>query len=100
MTAEVEVASTAVAVEIEMEKTIIAAEEKVSIEISAEENLVALKMENNFLKLNAQIVELTKQAEQIQKQYPEYLKTLASKHGVDLTKYSFHALEGQFKRNQ
>ncbi len=76
------------------------AEEKAVVEISDEEKLVTLKMENNFLRITAQIAELQKQAEQIQKQYPDYIKTLASKYGVDVTKSSFHAIEGVFKKNQ
>ena len=76
------------------------AAETTKVAISAEEHNICLKMENQFLQITAQIVQLQKQAEGIQKQYPEHIKGLASKYGVDLAKNTFNAIEGVFTKNQ
>jgi hypothetical protein len=73
---------------------------KTKVAVSAEEHNIVLKMENEFLKVTTQITQLQRQAENIQKNFPEYLKSLAAKYSVDLTKNTFDALEGAFKRNQ
>ena len=77
-----------------------AVEERTRVVITAEEHNIALKMENEFLRLSQQISVFQKQAESIQKQYPEYVKSLASKYVVDLTKNTFQAIEGAFTKNQ
>ena len=74
--------------------------EKTKVAVSAEEHNIVLKMENEFLKVTTQITQLQKQAESIQRNFPEYLKSLAAKYSVDLTKNTFDAIEGAFKRNQ
>lgn len=68
------------------------------IAIAAEEHLIVLKMENQFLKVTTQIQQLQKEAENIQKQFPEYIKSLAAKYAVDITKNNFNALDGTFNK--
>lgn len=77
-----------------------AIEEKLVTEVSDAEKLIILRMENQFLQITQNITNLQRQVEQIQKQFPEYIKTLAAKYSVDLTKNTFHSVEGVFKKNQ
>lgn len=74
--------------------------EKTRVAITAEEHNVALRMENEFLKITTQITQLQQQAANIQKQFPEYIKSLATKYVVDVTKNTFNAIEGVFTKNQ
>jgi hypothetical protein len=77
-----------------------AEEEKVRVAITAEEHNIGLRLENQFLQFTTQIAQLQKQMENIQKQYPEYVKGLGTKYALDLTKYTFNAIEGVFTKNQ
>ena len=70
------------------------------VDISDAEKLVVLRMENEFLKAQQQIAALQKQSEGIQKNFPEYIKTLASKYSVDLTTSLFDSVQGAFTKKQ
>lgn len=75
-------------------------EERLRVEISDAEKVVVLRQENQFLQLTTQARELQKQIENIQKNFPEYLKGLAVKYSVDLKEYAFNSIEGVFNKKQ
>ncbi len=68
------------------------------VEITDAENLAVMRLENSFLKNTQQISILQKQNEEIQRNFPEYIKSLAAKHSVDLTTHLFDSVEGAFRK--
>ena len=67
------------------------------VKISDTELLQIFRIENTFLKNTQQIAALTQQNESIQKTFPDHIKSLAEKYGVDVTKKLFDSTTGEFR---
>jgi hypothetical protein len=72
--------------------------ERLKVEISDAEKVIVLRQENQFLQLTTQARELQKQIETIQKNFPEYIKGLATKYELEIKDYVFDSISGVFNK--
>lgn len=70
------------------------------VETTTEEKLQSTRIELSFMKSQQEIERQKQISQSIQRGFPQFVNNLASKYKIDMNKYSYDAVEANFKRKK